>query len=682
MTFRFLIPAAVFAASACPLSAQDDRISFGPAPAWAVASEPMAVPENAEGAFFLRRQDTIMHLGEDGQDLHQAQMIRILQPQALQAGNVSLVWNPAAGKPMVHALRIHRGGEVIDVLEKASFEVLRREDQLEVAMLDGMLTAVLRVPDLRVGDDLEFAFTAPSHDPTFRQTSFGMLFLGPTPPRGRIKLALNWARGQEPVTRLTPDLERRASRSANAIELLFDNAEALNPPKDAPPRYGWSRILEYSDFSDWREVSRRNWRLFHEASRLTEGSPLKQETDRIAAALSGQRERAQAALKLVQQQVRYVYVGLNGGNLSPASAEETWARRYGDCKGKTTMLLALLRELGIEAEAVLANNSGMDDGLDQRLPSPGMFDHVLVRAKVDGELYWLDGTLPDIIDMRAAPFLPYRWILPLAGQGSDLASVPAQKLDLPQEMGIFEIDARAGFDQPARQVQTIVKRGVDGMGEYLQLAAFTSDQIEAAYRDALIGSGQWSEVDDVTYHYDRATEASILRITGSGPIDWDDEGDGAFDLSLPGGGFSPPSRRQRPGGQNQQAPFFSSPEFACHTTTVRLPEGTKTENWGFNSVFDTMLFGRLYYRMMHKPGDGTIRMVRGSKVIDPEISAERATRDNARIPDFDNSMAWINYDPSRAFESWGNLRPVPATYEIDWTGRDAPCLPPDMLKRD
>src|SRR3546814_6282045 len=83
-------------------------------------------------------------------------------------------------------------------------------------------------------------------------------------------------------------------------------------------------------------------------------------------------------------------------DLTPATAEETWQRRYGDCKGKTALLLALLARLGIEAEAVLANNSGGDDGLDERLPNPGMFDHVLVRARIDGKTYWLDGTLPPV----------------------------------------------------------------------------------------------------------------------------------------------------------------------------------------------------------------------------------------------------------------------------------------------
>src|SRR3546814_13557358 len=112
--------------------------------------------------------------------------------------------------------------------------------------------------------------------------------------------------------------------------------------------------------------------------------------------------------------VRYSYGGLGNGNLTPATAEETWQRRYGDCKGKTALLLALLARLGIEAEAVLANNSGGDDGLDGRLPNPGMFDHVIVRARIAGTTYWLDGTSPPVDGPGATPRV---WNVAEGGKG-------------------------------------------------------------------------------------------------------------------------------------------------------------------------------------------------------------------------------------------------------------------------
>ena len=80
--------------------------------------------------------------------------------------------------------------------DTAKFEVLRREDQLEQAMLSGTLTAVYKVPDLRVGDELEIAFTIPSSDPTLKDTSAGALMLPGTTMPGRYHLAVSWDAGQ------------------------------------------------------------------------------------------------------------------------------------------------------------------------------------------------------------------------------------------------------------------------------------------------------------------------------------------------------------------------------------------------------------------------------------------------------------------------------------------------------
>lgn len=670
---------AAFAAGSSTASAGNDEVAFGREPSWAQASELLPVPADAKGMIFVRRQDTLVHLDGEGQKTYQNQVFRILHPQALQLGNVAIVWNPAVGAPMVHALRIHREGTVIDVLDTARFEILRREDQLEQAMLDGLLTATLRVPDLRVGDDLEIVYTVPAHDLTLGSDSFGMLFLAHNPAAGRFRLGLSWAEGQQPEISLTPDFAGIAQRGPRSFEIRADNPGAITPPKDAPPRFGWMRVVQYSDFADWAAVSRRFDSIFRDAARLAPDSPVKAEAARIAAAHSGDLARAQAALELVQRQVRYIFVGLNGGNLTPATADETWQRRYGDCKGKTALLLALLAELGIEAEAVLANNAGIDDGFDERLPSPGLFDHVLVRAEIDGQAYWLDGTLPDVAEARTRPALPYRWILPLSAAGSPLEAVPFEPFALPQEMGLYEIDARGGFDQPARIKHEAVTRGAEGLVQYMQVSALTPDQLLTSFRGALAGSGQWDTIESVDYRYDRATQASVLTISGTGPVDWEEEEDGEYWLALPGGGFSPPERRQRATDQNQDAPFYTEPSYSCHATTVRLPEGTDIENWGFNSTFDTKIYGRIYYRMMERRDDGTIRLVRGSRVQEPEISPQLARRGNERLADFDNSKANISYHPNEAMNAWGRLSQVPATYEFDWTGRDAPCLPKDVL---
>ena len=657
---------------AAPVHGKSDQIRLAPVPDWVVPSELLAVPADASGLMYVRRNDALVHLHEDGQSQYTAYRVKLLHPNALQLGNLAIAWNPAAGSPAVHMVRIHRQNEEIDVLRSVSFEILRREDQLEASHIDGILTAVLKIPDLRVGDELEVAMTVPGNDPTLKGTSAGLLLLAASPSPGRFRLGLNWVDGQEPHLRLSPDLAPLAKRGQRTVTIDLDNPATLAPPKDAPPRFKWQRVIEFSDFADWPELSSRFAPLFAEASALPTNSPLRAEVRRIASTHPRPLDRARAALELVQQHVRYIYVGLNGGNLTPASAEETWQRRYGDCKGKTALLLGLLSELGIKAEPVLASNIGLDDGLDARLPNPSLFDHVLVRAHIDGVDYWLDGTLPAVAGPSAKPVMPYRWILPVTSHGSSPEQIKWQAPETPDEITLFEIDARAGFDAPARITNTMVVRGIKGLTQQVQLSGLTSAQLLDAMRQELIGS-TWQSVDDVRWHYDAETQASVLTIRGAGAVDWEDGGGGVKSLRLPGGGFNPPEKRIRSAEQDQTVPFYNEdPKYSCHVTTVRLPNATKTSNWSFNTSFENRLFGRNFYRAFTKR-DGEISMIRGSRVEQLEIDAATARGDNARVSAFDNSMAVITYDPASSSASESKSF-VPATYEFDWTSVDVPCL--------
>ena len=661
-----------------PAFAKNDQVERGPAPRWVKTSDPLPVPAEASGLVFVRNQDIQVHLDEQGQLHYTGYRIKILHANALQAGNLSIAWDPASGAAVVHSIKVHRGSEVIDALNDTIFEILRREDQLEAAMLDGTLTAVARIADLRVGDELEFAHTVRFKDPTVGNKDAGLLYLPPVTPPGRYRMGLSWDEGQQPTIKMTDDLTPVAKKDERAVEIRFDNPVNLTPANDAPPRFYWQRIVEFSDYPQWSEISRRFAPLYDKASNLSASSSIKKEASRIAAAHVAALDRATAALKLVQQDVRYIYVGLDGGNLTPATADETWQRRYGDCKGKTVLLLALLAELGIEAEPVLANNAGNDDGLNERLPNPQMFDHVLVRARIDGKVYYLDGTLPPVAQPSPAPTLPYRWILPLTAEGSDIERLEWRPPNVPDEVTLFEIDARAGFDQPARISRTTIVRGIDGLRQQVQFSSVTPAELLSGMRQQAIGD-TWQTIEEAKWKYDQKAQASVLTISGTGKVDWDDDGEGARSIALPGGGFSPPNKRLRAADQDQNLPYFNKSEYSCFVTTVRIPSNTKIDHWASKSGFSTNLFGRNYYRAFSFK-DGSVRMVRGSRVEQQEIDAVMAKRDNERIASFDNSMGYIFYDPtSQNYETESDTK-VPATFEIDWTGETVPCLASSMKK--
>ncbi|WP_235588047.1 DUF3857 domain-containing protein [Sphingopyxis sp. H115] len=673
-----MVLALALALAATSARADDSEVQRGPVPDWVVPSDLMPVPDGASGMLFVRGQDIVAHLDDRGQAQYLGYRMRILHPNALQLGNISIAWNPASGPPVVHMINVHRDGATIDVLKNAAFEILRREDQLEAAMLDGVLTAVLRVPDLRVGDELEVALTTRSNDPTLAKNDSGLLFLLPSPQPGRFRLGLSWDDGQKPNIRMTPDMAAVVKEGRHSIDFLFDNPATLTPAKDAPARYQWRRMVEYSDFADWAAVSRHFAPLYAKASLLPDGSPLKAEARRIAAAYPRPLDRAAAALKLVQQDVRYIYVGLGDGNLTPAHADETWQRRYGDCKGKTALLLGLLTELGIEAEVVVANNQGTDDGFDERLPNPGLFDHVLVRARIDGKQYWLDGTMPPGATPSLDPVIDYRWVLPLSARGSGLEKREWRPARRPDEISLYEIDARAGFDAPARVTNTTITRGIAGLQQHAQLSGLSKDQLLTGMRQQIVGS-TWRTVDEVKLRYDEKAAASVLTVIGSWEVDWEKDG-ASRSLALPGGGFNPPEKRIRPADHDQDLPFANTPEFSCSVTTLRFPSTTGPANWTYKSGFDTRIFGQNYYRAFDIR-DGSIRMVRGFRVDSKEIDAASARRDNGRIAAFDNSKGWIFYEPLGESVPSQARKPVPATYDIDWTADDVPCLSPAAVSR-
>src|SRR5260370_36548898 len=65
------------------------------------------------------------------------------------------------------------------------------------------------------------------------------------------------------------------------------------------------------------------------------------------------------------------------------------AGSYGDCKDKHTLLAALLRAAGTSSYPVLI---GSGRKLDEDVPSPAQFDHVITAALIDKEWVWLDST--------------------------------------------------------------------------------------------------------------------------------------------------------------------------------------------------------------------------------------------------------------------------------------------------
>lgn len=442
-----------------------DKPELAPAPPWVKAVAVPAPPAKADPApgrvLLMDRQ---VHFDAEGTEVYLHMAMQFLTPQGLQVGPINLDWHPDFETLVFHKVRILRAGNVIDVLaQEEPYTILRRESSLEKAKLDGKLTASIQPEGLEVGDVLEVEFTQRQREPVVGPFA-EMVEKFSTPLKiEESHERILWATSKPVRWRATPDLDVKETKAGGEVELVVKrpDLDAPTPPLDAPKRYRRAYQLEVSQFSSWDEASRTLWPLWEKALTLKPDSPFKAEAARIAAATSDPKARAQAALRLVEEKTRYVYIGINLGGYTPARADLTWARRFGDCKGKAALLTALLRELGIDAEPVLVSTTD-GDGMDARLPALQYFDHAIVRATVGGRTYWLDGTRNFDRNIDTIDTPEWSWALPLRSGGAALQKIELKPFDTPESDITVRIDATGGAGRTGARARRVCAQGRQG----------------------------------------------------------------------------------------------------------------------------------------------------------------------------------------------------------------------------
>jgi tetratricopeptide (TPR) repeat protein len=396
---------------------------------------------------------------------------------------------------------------------------------------------------------------------------------------------------------------------------------------------------------------------------------LQAEIKRIAAASPDPAIRAGLALQLVQDNIRYVFLGDNSGNYVPAAADLTWSRRFGDCKGKTALLLALLQGLGIDAEPALVSTED-GDGLDTRLPTVGRFDHVMVRAVIAKKVYWLDGTrLGDrAIDQIQVP--PYFWALPLHARAS-LERLQVAPLAAPDEEVALHADATAGLFTPATLHGQITLHGAAAEPFRIRAANMPRPDLEAGMRKFWREYGDAVQPDHVDFSADPQTGDVRMSFTGHLRLDWIvNDGDGGRDLRIDASRMDFTPDFDRAPGPHADAPFsVSFPLFRTLTEDIVLPN----RGAGFISFgrdIDLVSAIARWHRSA-KIKDGVLHMALSEQTLAPEVSADAAPGIADITRKLRNSVVFLHVN-----------REAPWT-DQDFAKRDTLALsdPDDLLER-
>ena len=310
-----------------------------------------------------------------------------------EAAQWRLDFDPAAQRVVLHSIAVRRAGQMIEQAHTARRRFLHREENLDRFVLDGRMTVVVLIEDVRVGDIIDVSYTIatttrllPENFRLFSvvpaQTYIRAFHLSVRYPDQRL---IRWKHSEDEYA---PVFKKHEGESEWQWKL-----EEIRPREIEPGLPGWHFVnpwFQVSDCASWAEVAggvNAAW-----VENFTEPEFV-EVANQIASAASKPADRANRALTLVQDEIRHLSVTSELGGQIPASPGVVLRRRFGDGKDKSFLAVHLLRRLGIPARVVLVNTA-LRQTVDRLLPMPEAFDHAVVEYEVAGKRRWADVTLP------------------------------------------------------------------------------------------------------------------------------------------------------------------------------------------------------------------------------------------------------------------------------------------------
>ena len=368
------------------------EVQVRPVPAWIdeIAPEtslPIARKDVRWGLYDLLNDHQIRG------DAHYYRTVRkVLSPGGVQnASELELDFDPSWQRLVIHDVEIHRGGAILNALEPDQIRVIEKEDESESRIYDGERTALLFLKDVRPGDVIDYAWSIEGVNPLLGGRFTDHFDLSSAVPTRRIRHRLLWPAGRP--------LQWKGGKPAVSMSgvtqvLTWERKDvaALDVEDEIPSWYEPWEEVELSEFASWQEVAAWADAMFQLDARSI--AEVKQLAATITAQHPSREDRITTAIRFVQDEVRYLGIEMGRNSHEPHQPWETLASRWGDCKDKTLLLVALLREMGVEAYPAMVNTR-LQHRLKEKLPSPFLFDHVIAQVIDNGHVYWVDGTIAE-----------------------------------------------------------------------------------------------------------------------------------------------------------------------------------------------------------------------------------------------------------------------------------------------
>ena len=418
---------------------------------------------------------------------------RIDSPDGVERWAASTAhWQPwHQAKPTIRARVITLDGQEHEIDQKLLSDAANRSEDNQV--YDDSHTLEGPLPAVAIGAVIEEEITVRDEKPFFPAGSVYREFIGRPMPVLRTRIVVD-APESLPIKhrmQLLPKAVVQEVRAGGRVQWtvehgLIDGMSEMdsNLPPDAP---SWPSV-EFTSATSWEAVAAAYRGMTEARIRNDDAKPL---LAGLKTVRNPTREYIAKVVERLHREVRYTGVEFADARLIPEYPAETLRRRFGDCKDKSTLLVAALRASGIEAYLALLS-SGDDQDVSPDLPGLGMFDHAIVYVPGTPDL-WIDATAEYTRVGTLPPADTDRLALVIRDGEKTLTRTPGMSSQNNRQMETRDVFlAEYG---PARVIETTETYGT----------------IEGEFRSWYAGADNKSRLDDLQSYVRNAYRAKALE---------------------------------------------------------------------------------------------------------------------------------------------------------------------------
>ncbi len=359
-------------------------------------------PDHSQEPFVIEKLHTYAQFQDDGTGRRRlSARIRVQNEAGVQAlGQLILGYNSANETMSVDAVRVLKADGTVVTAGPEAVQDLSAPVEREAPVYTDYRQKHITVPGLRPGETLEYDITTQINTPLAAgHFWFDYIFAKDVIVLDeRVEVTFPASRTAQVKTQLPEGAAAAKEEVKGGRRILLwthsqtvrdDEDEDTDTPKKKKEnsRKPQPPDIQLSTFASWEQVGR--WYAALESERIAPSDAIRSKASEITAGLNTDLEKVQGLYGYVARNFRYVSLSFGVGRFQPHAAADVLANQYGDCKDKHTLLAALLEAAGLHAWPVLIHSQRK---VDEALPSPSQFDHLISVVPLGEELLWMDTT--------------------------------------------------------------------------------------------------------------------------------------------------------------------------------------------------------------------------------------------------------------------------------------------------